>query len=216
MKRFLISKPQEESQKKQRADGVITKKIDIIPITNGAVRYDKGFLPQDEADALFEHLMKVCKWEQGEIPMYGKKFLTPRKQSWMADADLPGTSLYQKQEKIVWTPEVSEVKKRLESLLGRRFNYVLFNLYRDGKDYISWHADKEAIPEDKNIVASVSLGATRRFLLKHNISKETLEYSLTNGSLITMEGEIQQYWKHTVPKEAKVTTPRINLTFRTS
>eukprot|EP01098_Paradermamoeba_levis_P013274 TRINITY_DN601_c0_g2_i3.p2 TRINITY_DN601_c0_g2~~TRINITY_DN601_c0_g2_i3.p2 ORF type:complete len:134 (+),score=33.68 TRINITY_DN601_c0_g2_i3:440-841(+) len=123
-------------------------------------------------------------------------------------------SLYQKQKQIPWTKEVNRVREKLERLLGCRFDYVLLNRYRDGKDYIGFHSDGEAIPEGKDVIASLSLGQTRRFLMRHKESKELMEYKLTEGSMIVMQGKTQKYWKHSIPKEPKVFFPRINLTFR--
>ena len=145
--------------------------------------------------------------------MWGKKVLTPRLQSWMADEGIHA-SLYQKQKQHPWTEPALEVKNKLEEILHFKFNYVLLNHYRNGKDHVGWHTDGEAIADSKSTVASISLGETRKFLLKHNQTGEVIEYDLTHGSLIVMAGKTQRYWKHTIPKQLKITKPRMNLTFR--
>ena len=108
------------------------------------------------------------------------------------------------------------IKKRIEETVQVNFNSVLANLYRDGQDYVSWHSDDEKELGENPVIASVSLGATRRFLLKHKLNKDlpTVDISLDHGSLLIMKGSTQHYWKHQVPKTAKVRTERINLTFR--
>jgi alkylated DNA repair dioxygenase AlkB len=174
----------------------------------GIVHWCPNFLNTDEANELYNHLFEYLQFEQSVIYMKTKEIPLPRLQSWMADENIKA-SLYQKQKQKPWSDKVNIVRKRLESLLCCNFDYVLINLYRDGKDYISYHPDKEAVRDDCCIVA-------RRFLLKHNQSKEIIEYSLTNGSLIVMAGTTQKYWKHSIPKELKVTQPRLNLTFRIS
>jgi alkylated DNA repair dioxygenase AlkB len=110
------------------------------------------------------------------------------------------------------------LKDKLEEITKFKFDYVLINYYRDGNDYISYHSDREAIGDGKNVICSVSLGETRKFVLKHldkTIPKRTFE--LKDGSLIIMKGdETQIYWKHTITKTAVIKSPRINLTFRHS
>lgn len=185
---------------------------------NSLVRFCRNFIPKEEAASLFNDLMKL-NFEQGDLKLYGKNLKTPRLQSWMADsAEKKVKKLFQKQPAVPWSkiPKMVELKSQIEEICKCKFDYVLVNLYRDGNDYIGFHADREAIKEGKNIIASVSLGETRRFLFRHKKKKEldVIEYALSNGSLIIMEGETQKYWKHSIPKEKKVTKPRINLTFR--
>lgn len=110
-----------------------------------------------------------------------------------------------------------ELRKKLEKLLDCEFDYCLLNLYRDGRDYIAFHSDNEAIGDDRNIIASISLGASRRFVLqKKDDKKDKHEFILNSGSLIVMSGTLQQFWKHGIPKMLKVKEPRLNLTFRQS
>jgi len=89
-------------------------------------------------------------------------------------------------------------------------------IINNSMDYIGWHADREASAIGKDTIASISLGHPRRFCFRHKKKKNLphFEYSLTPGSLIVMQGTTQKYWKHTVPKEPRVTESRINLTFR--
>jgi len=123
--------------------------------------------------------------------------------------------LYLKTKPLPWSHEVKVLKERIESLLDVTFDYVLLNLYRDGKDHIGFHADGEAIAEGKNTIASLSVGATRRFVMRHKyISGLQKEFMLNSGSLFVMQRKTQQFWKHALPKQAKVNSPRINLTFR--
>jgi alkylated DNA repair dioxygenase AlkB len=134
------------------------------------------------------------------------------------------STLYQKSPPTVWTEPVLKVKSAIEAALGKRctFDYVLINLYRDGEDSIGFHIDDEArgVNETygpKNIVASLSLGETRTFVLRHSRKKKLQRrYALTPGSLIVMDGTTQEFWRHGVPKEPEVKGPRINLTFRVS
>lgn len=197
----------------------------------GRLKWDPNFLSKEEADDLFEHLMKTCNWVHGEVPFYGThtKVLTPRLQSWMAYEDTVVKDLFQKQKQIVWTDKVKITKEKLEKMLNCKFDYVLLNLYRNGKDMIAYHSDGEAIPEGKNIIASISLGETRKFLMKpksvlkkndennHSLDikeERIVEYKLNHGSLIVMLGDTQKYWRHSIPKEESITKPRINMTFR--
>eukprot|EP01118_Nematostelium_gracile_P005071 TRINITY_DN16079_c0_g1_i1.p1 TRINITY_DN16079_c0_g1~~TRINITY_DN16079_c0_g1_i1.p1 ORF type:complete len:232 (-),score=84.02 TRINITY_DN16079_c0_g1_i1:34-729(-) len=211
---------EEHIEKEEEEEAVVSHKkikkeqLDPILIKDGVLRWSKNFLSEEEADALYDHLVEELNWVQGEMTIYGKKVKTPRIQSWVADEDMVVKELFQKQKQHPWTPQLTVVRERIESILGCRFDYLLLNRYRDGNDYIGWHADREAIKEGKDHIASISLGAPRRFILRHNKTNEKIEYSLTKGSLIVMEGATQANWKHTVPKQLTVKDQRINLTFR--
>jgi alkylated DNA repair dioxygenase AlkB len=204
-----------------------TPALEEIKIDNhSTLKWCPNFISKKESDALFDHLMEELKFEHTAISMYGKPVNLPRLQSWFAEEGLVVKELFQKQKQHVWTLPMRKLKAQLEKQLGVEFDYCLVNLYRNGNDYINFHADNET----KDIIASITLGATRRFLLRHLscfgrtltrkrkalTTPDTKEYkfSLTNGSLIVMLDDTQQYWKHSVPKEKKVKDPRINLTFR--
>ena len=103
---------------------------------------------------------------------------------------------------------------RCETVAEAKFNAVLVNLYREGRDSVSWHSDNEAINGREPTIASVSLGATRRFDLRHRETKQTVKVDLEDGSLLVMSGLSQQCWVHQIAKTAKPVGPRINLTFR--
>mgnify|MGYP006295378733 FL=1 len=112
------------------------------------------------------------------------------------------------------TPLLTSLKKQCEQATGVSFNSVLVNLYRDGNDGVGWHADNEAVNGREPTIASISLGATRRFDLRHRESKETIKVDLHAGSLLVMSGLSQHCWVHQVAKTKQVVGPRINLTFR--
>ena len=107
-----------------------------------------------------------------------------------------------------------QVKERVEQQTTQRFNSCLLNLYHDGSEGMGWHSDDEKTLGLNPVIASVSFGAERIFKLKHRKSKEVVSVLLEQGSLLIMKGETQHHWVHTMPKTKKVTTPRINLTFR--
>jgi alkylated DNA repair dioxygenase AlkB len=113
-------------------------------------------------------------------------------------------------------PVILELKTRIEAVCDAPFNSVLLNLYRDGADSMGWHSDDEPELGERPVIASLSLGATRRFRLRHRRRKELepVAIDLENGSLLIMEGDTQRFWKHQVPKTRRAAEPRVNLTFR--
>jgi alkylated DNA repair dioxygenase AlkB len=113
-----------------------------------------------------------------------------------------------------WTPAVAQLKAAVETTCGVPFNSVLLNRYRSGADSMGWHADREPELGKEPVIASVSLGATRRFDLQHNKTRVVQSYPLKGGSLLVMRGRTQAEWRHRVPKEPKVQGERVNLTFR--
>ena len=103
----------------------------------------------------------------------------------------------------------------MSRLAGHEFNGVLLNLYRDGRDGMGWHADDEPELGPEPVIASVSLGAERRFRLKHRrLPEARLDIVLPHGSLLVMAGATQRHWVHALPKAAAPVGARINLTFR--
>ena len=175
----------------------------------GTLLYDATFLAGEAADALFECLRTGTPWTQEGG---GRPF--PRLTAYHADAGVRYSYSGVTHEAMEWTPELREVKRRVEEASGATFNSLLLNLYRGGRDSIGFHADDEPELGTNPIVASVSLGAVRTFVLKHRTAKEKLTFELAHGSLLVMGGTCQHFWLHGVPKTEAAVGERINLTFR--
>ena len=184
---------------------------------DGEVIVYPSFFAELESDRLFKQLLSTTYWRQDRIKMFGKEVDLPRLTAWYGDEGKSYKYSGIKMNPDVWTPTLLLIKERVKKAIKLNFDSVLINLYRHGKDYMSWHSDDELELGKNPIIASVSFGATRRFQLRHKSNKDldTVELSLTHGSLIIMKGSTQHFWKHQVPKTTKVSTPRINLTFRT-
>jgi len=192
-----------------------------LPLPGAQVRYAASWLSRDEADSLLEHLLHEIAWEQHRFLMFGREVTAPRLSCWIGD---PGTIyMYSRTcfEPRAWAPSLIPLRARLEEVCGARFNSVLANLYRDGRDAMGWHSDDEPELGAQPVIASISLGATRRFRLRRRWPRgarptpvDTLALPLAHGSLLCMAGDTQRLYQHDLPKSAAVTTPRINLTFR--
>jgi alkylated DNA repair dioxygenase AlkB len=174
-----------------------------------------GHTPEQFDDAI---TWTNIPWRHDTINMYGKQIPLPRLSSWHGDNDRPYTYSGITLQPLPWNTGLDYLRDQLLLLSGRLFNSVLLNLYRDGQDHISWHTDAEPELGKNPVIASVNFGESRRFLLrrheKERQSLEKIEVLLTHGSVLIMQGETQHYWQHSVPKQAKIDKPRINLTFR--
>lgn len=183
-------------------------------INNGQYLFYPNFFSVSESDFFLRQLRADIDWKQESMNMYGKQVNFPRLTAWYGDNDRPysfsGITLFPNN----WTEELITIKERIEPLSRIRFNSVLLNLYRNGNDSISWHTDAEKELGENPIIASVNFGATRKFQLRHIKTKEKLEIELTHGSLLVMQGELQHFWQHQVPKTTQNVSERINLTFR--
>lgn len=189
----------------------MTKEI----IDDGWLHFDPHFLSVDEANVLFHTLETTLPWAQGSVALFGKTYPTPRLESFHVTENKSYTYSGNALLQHPFTPELFALKAKLDALLGVRFNCVLANYYRDGKDSNGWHADNERELGKNPIIASLSLGVTRRFDLKHNTTGERKQLMLTHGSLLIMGGNMQHHWKHCIAKSTKIIEPRVNLTFRT-
>lgn len=174
-----------------------------------------GFLPKREANRLLDELRQGLAWQQDTIRLFGKRHAIPRLHQWYGDPDTTYKWSGLVMEPLPWPPEVHVIKQQVEAASQARFNSVLANLYRDGNDSMGWHADDEPELGDEPVIASLSLGADRDFLLRHRTRELPTKYlRLEHGSLLIMAGTTQQYWQHALPKRRRVSAPRINLTFR--
>lgn len=174
-------------------------------------RYPITAIDWADPDILWQNI----PWRQDRIQMYGKQLLLPRFSSWHGDADNAYTYSGIRLQPNPWNNALSWLRDQLLRLTEVQFNSVLLNLYRNGEDHISWHRDNEPELGKNPVIASVNLGATRRFLLRRKDDpQQKIELPLMHGSLLVMSGALQQYWEHSVPKETRVRECRVNLTFR--
>lgn len=180
----------------------------------GEVYYFGSILSAVEADRYFEELFNSIAWKQDEVIIFGKKIVTKRKTAWYGDKEFEYTYSKVTKKARLWTSQLLELKQLVEQETGLEFNSCLLNLYHSGEEGMSWHSDAEAELGEQPAIASLSLGAERKFMLKHKASGEKVSLNLENGSLLLMQGETQRYWVHSLPKTKKVQAPRINLTFR--
>lgn len=174
----------------------------------GILLYDGAFLPAEDADRYFAELRIGCAWEQ-KPTIFGR--LQPRLTASYGDDGITYRYSGTENRALPWMPTLLEIKRRIEAVAGE-YNYCLLNFYRSGVDSVAWHADNE--PEMGDIIGSLSLGASRTFRIRHNVSKETKSFAVANGTLIVMAGTMQRFWKHDVPKTKEPCGERINLTFR--
>ncbi len=180
----------------------------------GCIVLDECFLPAAQADCLFKQLAGELDLAQRPIQMFGRQVLQPRLTAFHGDGEVAYRYSGQTMAARAWTKGLANIRRCLQKQIGVRFNSVLCNLYRDGQDSMGWHADDEPELGPNPTIASVSLGASRRFLIKSRDGSQRLEYLLGNGSLLIMAGDCQHHWVHQVPRTARPVGPRINLTFR--
>jgi len=192
-----------------------TNESELFQITNGEYIYIANFFDKSESDVYFKTLLEEIKWKQESMNMYGKTLDFPRLTAWHGDNDKPYSFSGITLKPESWTPTLLEIKRQIETKAQVAFNSVLLNLYRNGNDSISWHTDAEKELGRNPVIASVNFGATRKFQLRHNTSNEKIELNLSHGSLLIMQGELQHFWQHQVPKTKQAVKERINLTFRT-
>ena len=181
---------------------------------DGIAIYYGLILNEETLPSIYTDLFNKIAWHQDQIMMFGKAITTKRKVAFYADNQIDYTYSSVKKKGLPWTPELIQIKNLIESHTGARYNACLLNLYHTGEEGMGWHSDDEKEIILNSSIASLSIGAERKFAFKHKASKETMSIMLENGSLLEMKGAIQQHWWHSLPKTKKVGTPRINLTFR--
>ena len=194
-----------------------TTGLERLDIPDAEVTFLAHALGAQDADVAFDALLKQTLWLDLSVTVWGKTHAQPRRVAWHGD---PGTSYGYSGAKVAplpWTPLLSKLRRRVEVLTGGAFNSVLLNLYRDGNDNLGMHSDNETELGSNPVIASLSLGATRDFQLKHRTRKDlkTMHINLSHGSLLVMQGPTQVHWKHGLRRETGQMGPRINLTFRT-
>jgi alkylated DNA repair dioxygenase AlkB len=179
---------------------------------DGAAWLIERALAAPAADRLLETLLAAIDWRQETATIMGRRVPIPRLTAWHGEAGYVYSGI--KMSPMPWNAPLLELKAAAEACAGQAFNSVLLNLYRDGRDSVSWHADNEPGLGRDPVIASISLGATRRFQLKHRRSGERVALDLAHGSCLVMAGATQHHWLHQLPKTRHPVGPRMNLTFR--
>ncbi len=186
-----------------------------IPLASGAwLDYDAGWLSPDAADEALAALRKEMAWEQREIVLFGQRILQPRLIAWAGDIGYRYSG--QTLEPRAFTPTARRLLAAVRSRAGVSFNHVLANRYRSGEDSMGLHADDEPELGPDPVVAIVSLGATRRLVIKprRKRQRERHDLRLGHGALLVMGGTCQRHYVHGVPREPGARGERISLTFR--
>ena len=188
--------------------------LPLSPDRQSEITFWPSWLGCAEADDLLATAINQVAWRQDNIHIAGKSIPIPRLQNWYGDPTTSYTYSRIKLQAVAFPPWMETLRRRVERQTGNCFNRTLVNYYRDGQDSVDWHADDERELGSEPIIASVSLGQERAFLLRHKTTKERLKINLPHGSLMMMGPGIQEHWHHSVAKDKNVVGPRINFTFR--
>jgi alkylated DNA repair dioxygenase AlkB len=179
------------------------------------------WLGEAEADALFDELQRAITWETHRISLFGREVASPRLSCWIGDPGAAYTYSRSRFEPRPWPASLAALRPRIEQACGARFNSVLANLYRDGNDAMGWHSDDEPELGPRPVIASLSLGAERRFRFRRRRARgepaqpgDTFDLLLPHGGLLRMAGDTQQRYRHELPRMRPLAEARINLTFR--
>lgn len=191
-------------------DKILTE--NLLP-RDGEAFYWPHFFSPATADLYFEKLLTEVNWREEAIRIFGKQVLQPRQTAWYGEKDYSYSGIVMARQ--TWASVLPEIKSAVESVAETTFNGVLLNHYRGGKDSMGWHRDNEKELGEQPVIASVSLGQTRRFVFRHREDHDLkIEKDLEHGSLLVMRGQSQHFWDHALPKTARPLGARINLTFR--
>ena len=195
-------------------DDITDKTKNWLP-QDGTVNYYGKLFTAIEANYYLDKLLTTIEWRNDEAIIFGKKIITKRKVAWYGEKPYEYTYSNTTKYALSWTKELLELKTLIEKETGETFNSCLLNLYHNGEEGMAWHSDGEADLKKDGAIGSLSFGAERKFAFKHKQTKEKIELLLEHGSLLVMKDTTQTHWLHRLPPTKKVTTPRINLTFRT-
>ena len=186
--------------------------LQLIPIDDGELAL-LAQLPLSLSNAdVFERLLIETPWREESVVVYGKRHLQPRLTAWYGDASYTYSGL--RLEPLAWTALLLEIRAAVEAACGQRFNSVLLNRYRNERDSMGMHSDDEPELGTDPVIASLSYGATRSFILRHKRDKRTVRLPLEDGSLLLMSGQLQRNWLHGINKSTRSLGERLNLTFR--
>ncbi len=194
----------------------MTKFHEIVLDSESKLLYAPAFLTKQQANSYFQQLKDSLAWQAEKIRLFGKEYWQPRLLAWYGDSEASYRYSGILHQPLAWTAPLQELRNLVEQASQGRFNSVLANLYRNGQDSMGWHSDDEPELGDQPLIASLSLGGTRRFALRprKGIAGQSQRFDLPSGSLLLMQGRTQECWQHQISKTKKQVAPRINLTFR--
>jgi alkylated DNA repair dioxygenase AlkB len=190
--------------------------LEPIPMQDAEVYFLRELPLAQTAEAVMKQLIDEVPWRAENIVVWGKTYPQPRLTAWYGDSGANYTYSGIRLEPLPWTDALIEIKNRVEEIAGTDFNSVLLNYYRNHRDSMGLHSDDEPELGRRPIIASLSLGEERTFILKHKTRRDLngVRLKLASGSLLLMKGETQHCWKHGIEKEKRPCGPRVNLTFR--
>ena len=192
---------------------MINNRPNILP-QDGIALYFEKIVTDDEVKQLYDALLNNIHWENERVIMFGKEIITKRKVAFFSDPSISYRYASKTKIGMPWTSTLLTIKNRVESITKESYNACLLNLYHNGEESMGWHSDNEKEIIANSSIASLSLGANRKFSFKHKLSKETVSVELEAGSLLEMKGSVQTHWWHALIKSKKITDARINLTFK--
>lgn len=182
---------------------------------DGTVIYYGIIMALKESNQYLDLLLHNILWQNDEAIIFGKHIITRRKVAWYGDSNYFYTYSNTTKQALEWTKELSDLKQIVEQRTETKFNSCFLNLYHDGNEGVTWHSDNEKRLGNNTTIASLSFGAERTFSFKHKQTKQTVSLILEHGSLLVMKNTTQMHWLHSLPKSKKITSPGVNLTFRT-
>ncbi|RZL15044.1 MAG: alpha-ketoglutarate-dependent dioxygenase AlkB [Pedobacter sp.] len=190
------------------------KNKNLLPY-QGCVNYYGKIMPVEMADSYLKKLLTGIDWKNDAALIFNKLILTKRKVAWYGDREFDYTYSNTTKKALMWTDELLELKALAEKTSGETYNSCLLNLYHSGDEGMAWHSDGEKDLRKNGAIGSMSFGAERKFMFKHKETKETVAVRLEHGSLLVMKDVTQTHWLHRLPPTKLISTPRVNLTFRT-
>lgn len=192
-----------------------SEKIQNILPFDGITNYHGKILNKTQCDFYYNSLLENINWKNDEAIIFGKLIVTKRKVAWYGDSEYDYTYSKITKKANLWTKELLALKEIVEKESNETYNSCLLNLYHSGEEGMAYHSDGEKMLKKNGAIASLSLGAERKFSFKHKKNKQRIDVFLENGSLLVMKEGTQTNWLHRLPPTKKVNSPRINLTFRT-
>ena len=186
----------------------------ILPY-DGLTHYHGKILNKNQSDFYYKIFMETIQFKPDEAIIFGKKIITKRKVAWYGESAYTYTYSKVTKQASIFTKELLALKAIVEKESGETYNSCLLNLYHSGEEGMGYHSDGEKMLKKEGAIASVSLGAARKFSFKHKENKQRIDVVLENGSLLVMKEGTQKNWLHRLPPTKKVNAPRINITFRT-